>query len=107
MASTTVMLVCRASRSAIILSWFGSRCCTRMKAIPFGDGRASSSFPHASNPPAEAPTATTVRSVGDGLALSRVFEGRLARGRAALGNSVMVRSLSKGLVAGATLIVRR
>src|SRR5579872_3095711 len=48
---------CRISGS--ILSWFGSRCCTRINAIPEDSGIAFSSRLNASSPPAEAPTPTT------------------------------------------------
>ena len=59
-ACNTFIDVWSASSSTIMLSWFGSRCCTRMKAMPMKpSGRASSSFLQASSPPAEAPTATT------------------------------------------------
>ena len=51
-----------ASRSTIMLSWLGSRCCTMMKAMPLTVGSASRTFLQASRPPAKAPIATTGNS---------------------------------------------
>src|SRR6185312_6931160 len=48
---------CRISVS--MLSWFGSRCCTKINAIQEVSGIAFSSRLNASNPPADAPTPTT------------------------------------------------
>ena len=45
--------------SVSMLSWFGSRCCTRIYAIPEDSGMDFRSRLNASNPPAEAPTPTT------------------------------------------------
>src|SRR6185437_4077694 len=61
-ACRTVMDVWLASRSTIMLSWLGSRCWTRMKAMPFLAGSASTSFLQASRPPAEAPIPTIKKS---------------------------------------------
>ena len=49
-------------RSTIMLSWVGSRCWTRMRAMPLPAGRPSISLLHASRPPAEAPIPTTAKS---------------------------------------------
>ena len=43
-----------------MLSWVGSRCCTRMNAMPLPSGRPRINRVHASSPPADAPTPTTV-----------------------------------------------
>ena len=61
-ANKTGIDVWPASRSTIMLSWLGSRCCTMMKAMPLGAGSASRSFLQASRPPAEAPIATIGKS---------------------------------------------
>ena len=61
-ASRTGIDVWPASKSTIMLSWLGSRCCTMMKAMPLTAGSASRSFLHASRPPAEAPIATIGKS---------------------------------------------
>src|ERR1700686_2929795 len=45
-----------------MLSWVGSRCWTRMKAMPVPVGNASTNFLQASSPPAEAPIPTTGKS---------------------------------------------
>jgi hypothetical protein len=44
--------MCPASKSAIMRSWPGSRCCTIMKAMLLAAGSASNSFLQASRPPA-------------------------------------------------------
>ena len=87
-ACTTGILVWPASRSTIMLSCVGSRCWTRINAIPVSAGNALSSFVHASNPPAEAPIATMVKSgaVEAGLASASgmTTQPRLGRRVAAL-----------------------
>src|SRR5580658_874857 len=42
-----------------MLSWVGSRCWTRTKAMPSPDASAATSFRQASSPPADAPIAMT------------------------------------------------
>src|SRR5260370_26629181 len=41
------------------LRWFGSRCCTTTNAMPVLAGNALKNSVYASNPPADAPIATT------------------------------------------------
>ena len=62
-----------ASRSTSMLWWFGSRCWTRMKAIPGAGGRLDSSLAQASRPPAEAPMAT-IGNVGAAMAVARAAD---------------------------------
>ncbi len=77
LACTTAMVVALESRSTNMLSWLGSRCWTRMNAMPVSAGKACKSRRQASSPPAEAPIATTGKS-------SRSFATRIAaRERAA------------------------
>src|ERR1700722_1478687 len=55
------VLLCRISVSK--LSWLGSRCCTRINAIPEDGGMALMRRLNASRPPAEAPTPITGKTV--------------------------------------------
>src|SRR4051812_4870032 len=52
-----------ASRSTIRLSCVGSRCWISTKAMPLLAGKAAKNFLKASRPPAEAPRATTGKSI--------------------------------------------
>ena len=83
-ACSTVIDVWPASSSTIMLSWVGSRCWTRMKAMPLSAGSARRSFRQASSPPAEAPNPDD-RKVPEPRRGPRPGEGRWPdRGRAAL-----------------------
>ena len=66
-----------------MLSWVGSRCCTRMNAMPLSAGSASTNFRQASSPPAEAPIATTRVSASRCLGLQSLLaaSGPIAVGR--------------------------
>ena len=61
-----------------MLSWVGSRCWTRMQAMPLPAGSAPTSFLKAPRPPAEAPIATTGKSAGWSGSLARRLDRRPA-----------------------------
>src|SRR5947199_7683151 len=52
------MLVALERITVSMLAWVGSRCCTRMNAIPVSTGSARSICVKASSPPADAPMPT-------------------------------------------------
>src|SRR6185437_15683097 len=56
------MVVWLANSSTIMLSWVGSRCWTKMKAMTLLTRRLSTSFLHVSRPPADAPIPTIRKS---------------------------------------------
>ena len=80
----TVSGVWPANRFTIMLSWFGSRCWIRMKAMPLPAGSAPTSFRLASRPPAEAPMPTTGKPEGVRTRPLSVTGCRIDRTRAAL-----------------------
>src|SRR5258708_6206378 len=57
--SSTGILAVLEMMSARRLRWFGSRCCTTTNAMPVLAGNALKNSVYASNPPADAPIATT------------------------------------------------
>lgn len=63
-ACSTGMGVCRPSNSGRWLTWVGSRCGITTKPRPFWAGMALKNLFNASSPPAEAPIATTGKSLG-------------------------------------------
>lgn len=95
-------LVWAASKSARMLSWFGSRCWIMTKPIPVVAGRWSSIFVKASRPPAEAPTPTTGQRppVGD----CSISDCRLTSGSGELG--IADWSSTAGLDASCRSIIR-
>ena len=60
---TTCIAVWPARSSTIMLSCFGSRCWINTKAMPQFAGKAVNNFLNVSRPPAEAPRATTGKSI--------------------------------------------
>ena len=63
-ACSTGMGVCRRSNSGRWLTWVGSRCGITTKPRPLWAGMALKNLFNASSPPAEAPIATTGKSLG-------------------------------------------
>jgi len=63
-ACSTGMEVCRRSSSGRWLTWVGSRCGITTKPRPLWAGMALKNLFNASSPPAEAPIATTGKSLG-------------------------------------------